>query len=181
MGEIQSETPVTPPVYSLGPNPTPEELERASEAERSFYENNMHTVEFFADELGNMVEKAVNIDDEGNGSTLYSAYDKEGNLVGQRTIEIQGNKIVSDTGMLYFDVAPDPESVEEAEEEVAGEWKPVTAGMTIEPDPEAVEKAEEEVAGEWKPVTAGMTIEPDPETVEEAAKKVEEEWVPPTA
>lgn len=84
----------------LGPSPTDEELERASEAERSFYTTAVQTVELFKDEYGNMVEKAVNLDKEGNGSIVYSTFDELGNLIGQRTITVENNKQVSDTGTL---------------------------------------------------------------------------------
>ena len=83
------------------------EEDTRSEAERSYLTEARNTVEYYADQFGNMVEKAVTLDEHGNGQELYTTYDKDGNVLFQNSVQIKGELVVE----------PDEASAEKAAEE----------------------------------------------------------------
>lgn len=83
------------------------EDDNLSEAERSYLTEARKTVEYYTDQFGNMVEKAVTLDEHGNGQELYTTYDKDGNVLFQNSVQVKGELVVE----------PDESSAEKAAEE----------------------------------------------------------------
>lgn len=95
------------------------ESDLLSEADRSYYTQRRNTVELYADENGNMVEKAVSLDEYGNGTEVYSTYDQNGNLLSRKEVEVTA--VVSDVDL-------------DGQEVDGGTWVPETADFEVEPD-----------------------------------------------